>query len=69
MKAVIAACIKKPIKIGEFFCGHFHIEDRRNMQHFWHIMLCYFKNDKNTTETQKEICAVYGEDAVTDQMC
>ena len=39
------------------------------MQHFWCIMLYYFKEGKNTTEIQKEICAVYGEGAVTDQMC
>ena len=32
-------------------------------------MLYYFKKDKNATETQKKICAVYGEGAVTDQMC
>ena len=30
-------------------------------------MLYYFKKDKNTTEMQKKICALYGEDAVTDQ--
>ena len=40
-----------------------------NMQLFWHIMLCYFKKGKNTTETQKKICAVYGEGAVTDRTC
>ena len=38
-------------------------------QHFWCIMLYYFKKDKNATEMQKNICAVYGEDAVTDQTC
>ena len=38
-------------------------------QHFWHIMLYYFKKGKNATETQKKICAVYGEGAVTDQTC
>ena len=38
------------------------------MQHFQHIMLYYFKTGKNTTETQKKICAVYGEAAVTDWM-
>ena len=42
-----------------------------DMQHFWHIMLYYFKKGKNATET-KRICAVYGavygEGAVTDQM-
>ena len=36
-------------------------------QHFWHIMLYYFKKGKNATETQKKICAVYGEGAMTDQ--
>jgi len=30
-------------------------------------MLYYFKEDKNTTEMQKKMCALYGEDAVTDQ--
>ena len=24
-----------------------------NTQHFWHIMLCYFKKGKTATETQK----------------
>ena len=38
-------------------------------QHFWHIMLYYFKKGKNATETQKRACAVYGEGAVTDQTC
>ena len=38
-----------------------------NMQHFWHIVLYYFKKDKDATETQKrKICATYGEGAVTD---
>ena len=32
-------------------------------------MLYYFKKVKNTTETQKTVCAVYGEGAVTDRMC
>ena len=40
-----------------------------NMQHFWHIMLYYFKTGKNTTETQNQIYTVYGKRAVTDQMC
>ena len=37
-----------------------------NMQHFWHVMLCYFKKGKNTTEMQNKSCAVYGEGAVSD---
>ena len=40
-----------------------------DMQHFWHIMLYFFKKGKNATETQKKICAVYGEGAVTDRTC
>ena len=32
-------------------------------------MLYYFGKGKNATETQKKICAVYGEGAVTDHMC
>ena len=40
-----------------------------NTQHFWLVMLYFFKKGKNTTETQEKICAVYGEGAVTDQMC
>ena len=38
-------------------------------QHFWHIMLYYFKKSKNTAEIQKKICAVYGEGAATDRTC
>ena len=40
-----------------------------NMQHFWHIMLYDVKKGKNATEMKKKIYAVYGEGAVTDQMC
>ena len=39
------------------------------MQHFWHIMLNYFKKGKNATEMQKMIFAVYGEGVVTGGMC
>ena len=39
-----------------------------NMEHFWHIILYYFKKGKNATEMQKKkICAVYREGAVTGQ--
>ena len=51
------------------FCvSHFNIEDGRK-QHFQHFILYYFKKGKNTTEVQKNIGAVYGEGAVTDQKC
>ena len=39
------------------------------MQHFQHTMLWCFKKGKNTAETQKKICPVYGEGAVTNRMC
>ena len=39
-----------------------------NTQHFWHIILYYFRKGKNATETQKNIYAVYREDAVTDRI-
>ena len=38
-------------------------------QHFWPIMFYYFQKGKNATETQKKICAVYEEGAVTDRTC
>ena len=41
-----------------------------NEQHFWHIIIYYFKKGKHPTETHKKICAVCGEAAVTDdQLC
>ena len=38
-------------------------------QPFGCIMFYYFKKDKNATEMQKKIYAVYGEGAVTDRTC
>ena len=32
-----------------------------NTQHFWHIMLYYFKKGKNAIEMQKKICTVFME--------
>ena len=40
-----------------------------NKQHFLHIFLYYFKKGKNAPETQRKICAGYGEGAETDQIC
>ena len=52
------------------FClANLILKIEENKQHFWHIMLYYFKIGKNAIEIQKRICAVYGESAVTDQMC
>ena len=55
---------KKIIKIGEFRCRHFNVEMEKDTQLFWCIMLYYFKEGKNANETQKQVCAVYGESAV-----
>ena len=55
--------------MSEFLCSHFNTEDGRKKQHFQCIMLYYFKKGKNTTETYKKICAVYGEGSVTDGTC
>ena len=59
----------KKIQIGEFLHSRFNIKDGKNKQHFQHIMLYYFKKGENATETQKNICAVYGKGAATDQTC
>ena len=61
--------LKNLIKISGFFCSHFNIEDGRKYATFLAYYALYFKKSKNATKTQKKICAVYGESAVTDQMC
>jgi len=38
-------------------------------EHFQHIVLFYFKKDKNAVQTCKKICATYGEDAVKERVC
>ena len=49
------------------FCAAILIlKKKENMQHFQCIMFYYFKKAKNTTETCKKTCALYGECAVTD---
>ena len=41
-----------------------------NIQHFQCTVPYNFKKGKNATEMKKKkICVVYGEGAVTDQMC
>ena len=41
--AVISACIKEILKIGESLRSHFNIEDGRKEATFRHIMLYDFK--------------------------
>ena len=61
--------LKKPIKIGEFLCSHFNIEDGRRYIPFSAYYVLLFQERKNTNEIQKRMCAVYGEGAVTDGTC
>ena len=58
--------LKKDLSKLVNFCVAILILNMEEKQHFWHIMLYYFKKGKNATETQKKICAVYGEGAVMD---
>ena len=55
--AVISVCIKKHLSKLVNFCVAILIwKMEENKQHFWHVMLYYFKNDKNTTETHQNRC-------------
>ena len=67
----MSACIKKKLItfFGEFCVAILILKLEENTQHFQHIMLYYFEKGKNATETQKKICAVYGESSVNDQTC
>ena len=55
--------------MGEFCAAILILKMEDDMQHFCHIMLCYFKKGKNATGLQEKMCAMYGEGAVTDRMC
>ena len=61
---------KEKSKLVNFCVAILILKMEESMQHFWHIMLYYFKKGENATETQKKkicaICAVYGEGTVTD---
>ena len=59
----------KIIKIAEFLYSHFNTDAERKRQLCLHIMLYYFKKGKTATETQKMICALCGEGAVTKWTC
>ena len=56
----------KKLKKLVIFYSHFNIEDGRKCTMFYLIVLYYFKECKNTTQTQKQNCAMYGEGSVTD---
>ena len=65
----MSACIKKkPIKIGEFLCSHFNIEDERKCTTFFGI-ICFVISRKVKRQPKrkkrKDLCISYGEGAVT----
>ena len=68
MTAVISTCILKKnlSKLVNLGAAILTLKMGENTQHFWHIMLHDFKKGENATEMQEKICAVYGEDTVTD---
>ena len=51
-------------------CSDFNIEDGKKIHNIFGI-LCIIISwiGKNASEMQEKICAVYGEGAMTDQMC
>ena len=52
--------LKRLIKINEFLCSLFNIKYGREKQHFWHIMLYYFKKGQNAAERhKKDLCSVW----------
>ena len=61
--------LKKFLKLVNFCAAILILKIKEDMQHFWCIVLYYFKKVKSVNETQKKICAVYGEGSVTDLTC
>ena len=54
--AVISVCIKRKhlSKLVNFCVAILTLKMEENTQHFWHIMLYYFKKGKNETEMKKK---------------
>ena len=69
MTAIISACIEKIIKVGEFLCSYFNIEDGRKSNIF--SILCYIisRKVKAQLKCKEIICVVHGEGTATDRMC
>ena len=61
-------CLKELSELVNFSVAILTLKMEENTQHFWHIMLYYFKKGKNATEMQKKICSMYA-GAVTDRTC
>ena len=41
----------------------------RSNYHFRHILLFYFRKGKKAADVHKKICAVYGDDCLTERTC
>ena len=54
---VISVCMKTLTKIGELLCSHLLLKMEEIKQHVQHIMLYYFKTDKNATEGGTKMAA------------
>ncbi|MCG5651127.1 hypothetical protein L0P53_14440, partial [Holdemanella sp. DFI.5.21] len=53
--AVISACIKKSLsKLVNFCVATLILKMEENKQHFWYIMLYYFKKGKNKLKSKKK---------------
>ena len=57
---------KKAYQIGE---AALILKMEEKKQHYWPIMLYYFKKGKNSTKAHKKIFVAYREGAMTYQMC
>jgi len=38
-------------------------------QHFWHILLFYYRKGKNSVQARKKLSDVYGENVLTERQC
>ena len=57
MTAVTSVCVKrKLIRLLHFCEAILLLKMEENKQHFWRIMLYYFKKGKNATKMQEKIC-------------
>lgn len=65
---VIRVCIKNLSKSVDF-CIAVLILKVEEKGKIFSILCCIISREKNTAETQKKICAVYGEGGVSDQTC
>ncbi|PIO72304.1 hypothetical protein TELCIR_05772, partial [Teladorsagia circumcincta] len=56
---------RKPIKVKPPPKARVNMEDNR--VHFRHLMLFFYRKGKNAIQTAREICEVYGDDAVGER--